>query len=382
MSPEDIDDLFRAQLDGHATPPSDALWARLQADAHAEPAATQPTAGSDHLDQLFQKGLHGHITPPDRALWERLEDEHLRPRQRRPAGWWPMALVAAVALLLVAGGAGLWLGFPGSNTQTGTVASSTHHRQKPAIQTPKKGVLSMDSAATQAARATAVVPRAIPDSPTIATISGNDNTANRRPQQFSTTEATRPAALASTAPKAHKTAFSQLANHPLGTNRQPDAAADHCPLVARTTARHPTRPALNLPLPPAANELRPTINPTINPNTAVALSPKPALVPEIVAASPVPAPVLASSTRELITVDVHSGANPPARPTQTFNSAMAQALTEAPDERRGLGSRLLQQAGHLVRGERLSLAEATGLPENMTLRATIAGRSISKSIQL
>ena len=76
--------------------------------------------------------------------------------------------------------------------------------------------------------------------------------------------------------------------------------------------------------------------------------------------------------------DQAHGATVPARPTQTYSSAVA----DAPNERRGLGSRLLLQAGHLVRGERLSLAEATGLLETVTVHATIAGRHLSKSIQL
>jgi hypothetical protein len=87
-----------------------------------------------------------------------------------------------------------------------------------------------------------------------------------------------------------------------------------------------------------------------------------------------------ASASELITVDVRNGAAPVARPAKTFSSALAEAAE--PEARRGLGGRLLRQAGHLVRGERVSLAEATGLPENVTLRATIAGRSVSKSIQL
>jgi hypothetical protein len=61
---------------------------------------------------------------------------------------------------------------------------------------------------------------------------------------------------------------------------------------------------------------------------------------------------------------------------------MATASAEAPDEGRRLGGRLLQQAGRLVRGERVSLAEATGLPETVTIRATVGRRSLTKSIQL
>jgi hypothetical protein len=103
----------------------------------------------------------------------------------------------------------------------------------------------------------------------------------------------------------------------------------------------------------------------------VAVVNPPAPAAEIVPARLVPA-------TEVITVDVRSGAAP--RPAANVTSALA-AVTE-PEERRRLGGRLLQQAGHLVRGERLSLAEVTGLPETVTVRATLAGRSLTKSIQL
>ena len=83
----------------------------------------------------------------------------------------------------------------------------------------------------------------------------------------------------------------------------------------------------------------------------------------------------------MITVDVRNGATPAT--TRSLKNTLSEvASIETTTERRGLGGRLLQQAGHLVRGERLSIAEATGLPENVTLRATIAGRTVSKSIQL
>jgi hypothetical protein len=63
-------------------------------------------------------------------------------------------------------------------------------------------------------------------------------------------------------------------------------------------------------------------------------------------------------------------------------STSAWASAEPATRRLRLGERLLQQANHLARGERLSLAEATGLPETVTVRATIAGRTLTKSIQL
>ncbi|WP_210515470.1 hypothetical protein [Hymenobacter terricola] len=368
MLPEDIDDLFRDKLAGHETPPGDALWARLQAAPEAEPAAD---ANAERLDQLFRQGLHAHATPPRRELWERLEDEHLRPHKRRPAAWWPMAVAAALALLLVAGGAGLWLGFPSASTPAGTVASQQHQRTNA---TANAGTT--DAAAPAATKAaTAAV--ATDEAPTTATVATNTLAQPSKKaypviiKENEVAQATRPTALASTTPKARMAAPGQSPRHPLGTNRELDAAAGNSPLVAHTTAPSAAHPAPTLPTAP--DEQRPSTPTT----SAVVATATPVPAPEIVPARPIPAPSVANAG-ELITVDVRSGAAPAARPTKIFSAATAPA----PDERRGLGGRLLQQAGHLVRGERVSLAEATGLPENVTLRATVAGRSLTKSIQL
>ena len=367
MLPENIDDLFRDQLDGHETPPGDALWARLQAlPPEAAPPADAPT---ERLDQLFQQGLNAHATPPGRALWERLEDEHLRPRKRRAAAWWPLALAAAVALLLVAGGAGLWLGFPWSSAPSNTVASQSKQAGQPALatrlpQTSTSGAsVSRETnstkgkamAATKAATETHQMPIA--------------GAIEKNPAA----QATRSNSLASTAPKVRMAASGQSPRHPMSTTRQPDAAADHRSLVARTATQTANRPTPNYPT--AADEQRPAIAP------AVAVAPKIAPAAEIVPALPtIPAAASLASAGELITVDVRNGGNPAGRTTKTTSTALAAA--EIIEERRGLGGRLLRQAGHLVRGERVSLAEVTGLPENLTLRATVAGRSVSKSIQL
>ena len=364
MPPEDIDNLFRDQLAGHETPPGDALWTRL----NATPAPNIiPNAATERLDQLFQKGLNAHATRPGRALWERLEDEHLRPRKHRATAWWPVALAAALALLLIAGGAGLWLGFPMSNSRMNTVASHTKRDgQSAAGKQPNNTSLTNTSApATQIDSKQAVAansPQALPQTAAAGTV-----------QKNTMVQATRSAMLASTAPKASMAASGPSLRHPLGSPRLPDAAAEHRLPVATTTTRTVTRPA---PIPrPAADEQRPNMAPTV----AIAAKSMPA--PEIVPAVPIITTAASlASAGELITVDVRNGGNPADRPTKTTSTALAAA--EAPEERRGLGGRLLQQAGHLVRGERVSLAEVTGLPENMTLRATIAGRSVSKYIQL
>ena len=73
---------------------------------------------------------------------------------------------------------------------------------------------------------------------------------------------------------------------------------------------------------------------------------------------------------------------PALRPAQAVSAAVAAAAAGPAVGRRRLGGRLLQQAGPRVRGERVSLAEITGLPENLTLQATVAGRSLTKTIQL
>ena len=356
MLPENIDDLFREKLDGHETPPGDALWARLNALPAAESGPIPPAdAAAERLDQLFQKGLNTHATPPGRELWERLEDEHLRPRKHRTPAWWPVALAATVALLLVAGGAGLWVGFPFNNKVNDYVASRQPTRPSTSSSAGKQPT-------TTAVSGAADLPKELTNTTPLAAS-----------QKNAMARATRPAELASTAPEARISAAGQSARHLKGTNRQPDAAANHLPLVARTLPR----PARNPALLPAADELRPAA-PTAS---IAATAPKTVPAPEIVptASIPTPTPSLATAS-EVITVEVRNGGSPANRLAKTNGTAMASA--EAPTEHRGLGGRLLQQAGHLVRGERLSLAEATGLPANVTLRATFAGRSVSKSIQL
>ena len=363
MPPEDIDDLFRNQLDGHATPPGEALWARLQ--AHTPPASPPPAdAHAERLDQLFRQGLRAHPTPAPRQLWERLEDEHLRPRQRRATAWWPVALAAAVALLLVAGGAGLWLGWPGAGTggPTGTLATRSARPNNPTA-----GPRPSNSAHTPPAgpAPTVAAPGALAANSAAGAASREASAAPKKNQAAKTTPAL---ARASSASKAQITTPGSSPRHSPGLDRQPDAAAARRPLVARATAPAPGR------LHPTATD-EPRLAP--NPAPVAAVAPAPVPAPETGAAVTAPAPSLAS-TGEVITVDVRNGADPGARPAATIRPALA---AEAPTERR-LGGRLLQQAGHLVRGERVSLAEIAGLPETVTVHATVAGRKLTKSIQL
>ncbi|MBD2721262.1 hypothetical protein [Hymenobacter armeniacus] len=353
MFPEDIDDLFREKLDGHATPPADDLWARLQAAAPAEPAAPAPNA---RLDELFRQRLSAHATPPRRELWERLEDEHLRPRKRRAAAWWPMALAAAVALLLVVGGTKLWLGSPAGTPATGTVASQKSGGTAASQQAQTAASdLPQGAGMAEQAEKTASIAAAKP-------VEQTKNILAESVQKNATLRATRPSDIASTASKAGQAASEQSPRHLTGPARRLDAAPEQAPLVARAATRPTAQPTPAI----AADERRQAPDPA----PVVAAQTLPATTPEIV-------PV---GTHELITVDVRTGDASAARLAQTSSSAVASS--EAPAARRRLGGRLLQQAGNLVRGERVSLAEVAGLPENLTVRATVAGRTVSKSIQL
>ncbi len=356
MSTDDIDDFFRQQLDGHATPPGDALWARLQA---APPAADELPA-ADRLDALFEKTLARHATPPPRALWERLEDEHLRPRKRRAAAWWPLALAAAVALLLVAGGAGLWLNASLKSTRGGLATTAPPQRTLPKGTGQWNTATPTPSAAENRTEAVAMI-KAGPSYQNPAAASPGRGFEKKQPAR-----ATRAGALASTAPKA---AATQPWRPRKGVAQQSDAAADQPRLVARTAAQ-PTP----LPQPATPDEGLPQPAPA----PAVALATQPAPAPAAATAAALPAAGLASAG-ELITVDVRSGAAGALRTTTPAVTALAAA--GAPAERR-LGGRLLLQVGHLVRGERLSLTEATGLSRNLTLQATVGGHRLTKSIQL
>ena len=98
-----------------------------------------------------------------------------------------------------------------------------------------------------------------------------------------------------------------------------------------------------------------------------------------------PEPVLAvasptTTSPEIIEVDVRRGpALAPVAPPVIL--AVADA-TPAPTRRRLRLGGLLRQADHLVHGESVNLAEASSLPETVTLQAHLGGRLISKTIRL
>lgn len=348
MLPDTIDDLFRQKLDGHATPPAPNLWARL----------ALPQADADPVDATFQEGLRAHATPPRRELWERLEDEHLRPqpRRRRVVAWWQYS-AAAVLLLLLAGGA-LWSGNYWQAPISGQIASrdngtgAAHPASRPATELPTAGTADTNSRQPQA-----------PVSAHSQDVASNSPVAPKKNQEISSTEATAPRPSTSSTPIASTTRPRRAATAPKGSEgyqlkrSQPDAATGN---LAKRGGRK--TPASQSPTP----SFQPTA-PVVTPPTHTNDGPILALAPAASAATP-----------EIIEVEVRRGA---ARPEAAPVVVMAVAnATPVPTRRRGLRlGGLLRQADHLVHGE---LAEATGLPETVTLQAHLGGRLVSKTIQL
>ena len=327
-SDNNLDDLFRQQLGQHASPPGADLQRRLAELAEAE-----------RLDALFRAGLQGHASQPRRAVWERLEDEHLhpRPRRRRAVAWWQLSAAAVLLLLLLAGGL-LWreqLGQPAGPIATATPQSKAVEQPTPTqLAAPSRQAVASTTPEIQAA-----------DNKEI-TI--NTEADSEKKQENIFRQATAPSLSPSSNPIATTTRPRRAATVPQVASRfhmktqRPDAAAGE-----RNT------PAGRAPLP----------TPPVAPET-----------PALAAATVPPAPP------EIIEVDVRRGPAP-ARPAAAVVAAAPSPAPDQPRRRLRLGG-LLRQAGHLVHGEPVSLAEATGLPESLTVQARLGGRSISRTIQL
>ncbi|PJJ60514.1 hypothetical protein [Hymenobacter chitinivorans] len=76
----------------------------------------------EDIDKLFRDQLQHHAPTPPAYLWNQLEEE-IRPARKRPV-MWLYAAAAMIALLIVAGGA--WLLRPaGPGLTTGTLATTT-----------------------------------------------------------------------------------------------------------------------------------------------------------------------------------------------------------------------------------------------------------------
>jgi hypothetical protein len=352
MLPDNIDDLFRQQLDGHATPPAPDLWARL----------SLPAADTDPVDATFQEGLRGHATPTRRELWERLEDEHLRPqpRRRRVVAWWQLS-AAAVLLLMLVGGA-LWSGSWQQASNGGAVASRgngtsvAHTASQPATELPAAGAVHTGASQPQA-----------PITSQAQDVASTTPAGPKKNQEIFPTQATASRPSTSSTPIASTTRPRRPATAPQTSEgyqpkrSQPDVATS-------TLAQEGGRKTPAGQFPTTSQPTTPVLTPATPDHNAPALA----------VATP---PVTPAATPEIIEVEVRRGT---ARPTPApVAVAVADATPVAPARRRGLRlGGLLRQADHLVHGESVSLAEATGLPETVTLQARLGGRLVSRTIQL
>ncbi|WP_026351230.1 hypothetical protein [Hymenobacter aerophilus] len=288
----------------------------------------------EDIDKLFRERLAGHAPTPPAFVWAEIEAEIQPARRRRPVMW---LAAASVALLVLLGAAG-WLllggGAAGPAARPELAASAPNHGPAAGATAPQAAGPGNNSAEKQpllaaaqineAARATAEA--AAPSSPSEAT---------------ATAEASGPAALVATTVRASAARSGGV---------QPGPAADRRP------STHTATVASN----PPANEPAPV--------TALA-----ATTPEL------PQPTLAPAPKR-----------PAALPTQTValtgpievevRPAYEAPAPEQPARRRGVLA-VLRQVRNVVQGEPVSLT-AAGLPETVTVQARLAGRTLTKTIQL
>ncbi|QKG56367.1 hypothetical protein GKZ68_06790 [Hymenobacter sp. BRD128] len=322
MPSDNLDDLFRQQLGQHATPPGEDLQHRL-----AELAA------AERLDAHFRTGLGSHASQPRRELWERLEDEHLHPQpKRRRVAWWQLSAAAVLLLTLLAGG--LWRGGY-LNQAGGGLASSL-----PTTKTP--------AGAPQVATHTLAQPL---NDQSIANNVAAAKEKNRKNFFAQATAATAssssPSIAAATRPRRAAAALREA-----GRVQQPDAATGQLATTGRRNSpasKSPAASAEALAVAPASDQRPPVV--------AVAMASQP----------------------EIVEVEVRRGPEPSQPAAAPVIAAAEPAPTRRPRLRLG---GLLRQADHLVHGEPVSLAEATGLPETVTVQAHLGGRTLSKTVQL
>ncbi|MBC6699353.1 hypothetical protein [Hymenobacter sp. BT190] len=274
----------------------------------------------EDIDKLFREKLAQHAPTPPAYLWNQLEDE-LQPTKKRPL-LWICAAAASVLLLLVSGV--VWLQNNGLQpASSGAIATAQSSAQRPQLATPEPAA-PVENKNTVASTPQATTPPPAASSPSDAT---TGLVASSRPLQSPATSTRQPATT---------TARPRV----VAPATQPASQAAQEAVAVQAPSPQPERP-----LEPVA--------PASQPLPALAL-----------AATPAPAPT------GPIEVEVRRSTVP----------AVATAAQATPRQR-SLGGVLLRQARNAVRGERLSLAEA-GLPETVTVQAHVAGRTLTKVIQL
>ncbi|OWP64037.1 hypothetical protein CDA63_06115 [Hymenobacter amundsenii] len=181
------------------------------------------------------------------------------------------------------------------------------------------------------------------------------------PEKNTVAQATPALAPTSSLPEAAATAPARRPATVVATTASASAARPGGVQPGPGPDRQPSVPALVAASGSPANGLAPVkalaLTPTDLPEPALTAVHRPATLPTRVVAFTGP-----------IEVDVRPGAEP------------EQALAAGPARRGGLLS-VLRQARNVVKGDPVDLT-ATGLPESVTVQARIAGRTLTKTIQL
>ncbi|MBC6611514.1 hypothetical protein H8B15_11295 [Hymenobacter sp. BT507] len=111
----------------------------------------------EDIDQLFRDRLQGHApTPPDH-LWAQLEEE-LQPAKKRPTMW--LYSMAAVVALLLAVGLGWLLQAPGTVDTAGQLATNSPTTSAPKKELPTQATAPQDLASTPSEAPVATAPDA------------------------------------------------------------------------------------------------------------------------------------------------------------------------------------------------------------------------------
>ncbi|MCR5890085.1 hypothetical protein LRS06_20365 [Hymenobacter sp. J193] len=273
----------------------------------------------EDIDKLFRQRLQGHAPTPPADLWSRLEAE-LQPEKKKRPMMWVYSMAAAIALLLVVGAGWLLRGPQSPTTGSETPLAAT--------QTPASAPASVIEAPAPEVSQEKMIVQATPS-----------------PAPASTTPEARSAAA--TRPQASAPALVAAASRP-ARPRSAEASANPATKSSFTDVAVVRQPAAQ----PERTQAQPT--PATSTNTFVASA-----TPAASSAAPVGP----------IEVEVRRQAEKPV--------ALAAA---APDRRPRLGG-ILRQVRNAVRGDQVSLADA-GLPETLTVQARVAGRTLSKTIQL
>ncbi len=286
----------------------------------------------EDIDKLFRDRLAQHAPTPPAYLWNQLEDE-LQPAKKRPV-LWMWAAAASVALLLVSGV--LWLHL-GAGRPAGSVATTTRPARQtaqPATQPATQSGSRLEKKSVVAAAPQATPPHRFPSTPTEAATSTSS---------ISQPQAAENRQLAAASAK-------------VGSSRR---------LANGTRSAASPKPLASQPAPEAIAALAPKTQPERTSEPTVAATPEPRQLPVLAALAATPAPTGP--------IEVEVRRSPPA--------AVATAAAAPADRQRSLGGILLRQARNAVRGDRVSLAQA-GLPETVTVQAHVAGRTLTKVIQL